>query len=140
MPFGCGLQRDGRLELLQLLHGNRRVFLEETRGASAAVAAGLGDHGGVAESRRAAGSGSERDRQGVRELSEVAAGSGQTAEKPGVLHGCGAGGRGRTAKGGCGKHAENRASSDQRSFFARGAESVFCEECCAFETRGRKKV
>src|SRR6266851_5170379 len=89
-------QRNGRLELLQLLYGNRRILLEETGGASAGVAAGLGDHGGVAEGRGATGSRAERDRQGVRELSEIAAGSGQTVEESSVLHRRGAGGRRRT--------------------------------------------
>src|SRR5258707_15141264 len=97
MPLGCGLQRHGRLELLQLLHGNRRVFLEETGRASAGVAAGLGDHGDMAASRGAAGSGAEGDRPRVRELSTLATGSGKTAEEPGVLHGCGAASHGRGA-------------------------------------------
>ncbi len=55
----------GLLELLQLLHGNRRVFLEETGRASAGVAAGLGDHGDVAEGGRADGSGAEGNRSRV---------------------------------------------------------------------------
>src|SRR5690242_13236050 len=66
-------QRNGWLELLQLLHGNRRIFLEETRGAPAGVAAGLGHHGGMAKSWSAAGSRSARNRQGVRKPPAFAA-------------------------------------------------------------------
>src|SRR5882672_5584465 len=51
-------QQNGRLELLQLFYRNRGIFLEETRGASAGVAAGLGDHGGVAEEQMEAAAGS----------------------------------------------------------------------------------
>src|SRR5260370_19307628 len=112
MPLGCGLQRHGRLELLQFLHGNRRVFLEETGRASAGVAAGLGDHGDMAASRGAAGSGAEGDRPRVRELSTLATGSGTTAEEPGVLHGCGAASHGRGAGSSGGQVSQQRAAKD----------------------------
>src|SRR5439155_6095994 len=91
----------GRLELLQLLQRNRRIFLEKTRGASAGLTAGLGDHGELAKSGRAAFGCAEGNRPRVRELPEVAARRGAAAEKPCLLHRRGAGGGGgRDGSGG----------------------------------------
>src|SRR5258708_34406884 len=139
MAVGWGVQGHGRVELLQLLHGNRRVFLEETGRASAGVAAGLGDHGDMAASRGAAGSGAEGDRPRVRELSTLATGSGKTAEEPGVLHGCGAASHGRGAGSSGGERTKEWRRSEG-SVSARGVEGLPCEESGTEGGGGQKSV
>src|SRR2546430_5215024 len=84
------------MELLQLLHRNRRIFLEEAGSPPAGVPARLGHHGSMAEGWRPPGSRVERNRSGVRELWKIAARRRETAEESGVLHGCGSGSSRRT--------------------------------------------
>src|SRR5258708_29797831 len=101
--------------------------MEETGRASAGVAAGLGDHGDMAASRGAAGSGAEGDRPRVRELSTLATGSGKTAEEPGVLHGCGAASHGRGA-GSSGGQRHQEWERNGGKVYARGGVGVHGEE------------
>src|SRR6202158_1808320 len=88
----------GHLELLQLFHGNRRIFLEEARRSSPGVAARLGDYGDLAKGGNTFESSSRRNRPGGRGLPEVAARRlRQALEEPGLLQRRGPGsGRGTT--------------------------------------------
>src|SRR5262245_59248640 len=79
--FRTSLQQNGRLELFQLLYGNRRIFLEEAGSAPAGVSARLGDYGGLAKGGRAPRSRAERDRPGIRELPAGAARRRKAAEE-----------------------------------------------------------
>src|SRR6266446_4891878 len=100
----------------------------EARGAPAGVAAGLGDHGGMAKGGRAAGSGAERNRQGVRKLSAFKAWGGQGAEEPGVLRRCGVGGGGGATGSGCGERSEEFKCGGSGSIFAGGNQNVLREK------------
>src|SRR5262249_23049680 len=118
-------QQNGRLELFQLLHANRRIFLEETRSAPTRFAARLGDYGSVAEGGCASGSRAERNRPRVRSLRTIAARGRETAEEPCVLHGRSVGSRRRTTGSGRRQGACFQTSAAKRGVLARRAEKAF---------------
>src|SRR5690349_5492117 len=120
--------KNGRLELLQLFHRNRRIFLEEARSPSPRVATRLGHYGSLAEGRRPAGSRTERNRPGVRELWTLAPRCWETAQEPGVLHGRGAGSGRRTTRGCSGQSAHLKKSATERNILPRRTEKVLSAE------------
>jgi len=70
----------------------------------------------------------EGDRQGVRKLSAIAAGSGQAAEELGVLYGCGVGGSGRATGSGCRERAEEWTRGSGRDIFEGRIERILREK------------
>src|SRR5579859_1705427 len=139
LNFNASDRQNGQLELLQLLHRNRRIFLEEARSPFAGVAARLGHHGSLAEGGRASGSCIERNRPGVRELRTIAPRRQETAEEPGLLHGRSPGSRRGTVRSRGRKSTNREARSAERNVLARRSESVLCTECCATPASSRNQ-